>query len=115
MSAETGTGTARTIRATAANISAAGAAPSSYPSEAATPALGVASAGKPAVGEDTGARGAPWAGEDQRVSGGAAVVQVAEDGDGHRRAPGRGEAEEGRRGVVATLLGPGQCFVSLGA
>lgn len=44
-SADTGTSTARAIRATAANISSAGVAPSSYPRAAATPALGVASAG----------------------------------------------------------------------
>src|ERR1700710_1157544 len=48
MSADTGTCTARTIRATAANISSGGVEPSSYPREAATPALGVARAGKPA-------------------------------------------------------------------
>ena len=48
MSAETGIETDRTIRVTAANISSAGVDPSSYPSDADTPALGVARAGKPA-------------------------------------------------------------------
>src|SRR5438093_8657432 len=50
ISADTGTCTARAMRATASIISFAGTAPpSGYPSAAATPALVVATAGKPAA------------------------------------------------------------------